>query len=152
MAYLAFHQLHQTSIRELTIEILTYVYHANIISREETIKKFFKDISEQYDSKLGFESKKDKLQVEVNNLSQQKTTVLGEINAIPRLGIGVVKLFTLYQIRKCGGIKEAINKLSQPTQDDKESCGRISKEGAATLVGQANKSNGNEKIETKNNY
>jgi hypothetical protein len=112
---------------------------ANNISREEATKKFFKDISEQYDGKLGFESKIEKLQVEVNKLSQEKTRVLGEINAIPRLGIGVVKLSTLYQ--------EAINKLSQPTQADKDSCGRISKEGAATLVGQANKSNGNEKIE-----
>ena len=51
-------------------------------------------------------------------------------------------------MRKSGGINAAINKLShQPTQDDKEVFGKISQQVAATLVRQANKSNGNEKIE-----
>ena len=83
---------------------------------------------------------------------------------VSRLGIGVVKLLNMHhddsksssieelellidQVWKCGGINAAINKLSQPTQDEKEGHGGISKE-RAVAVDETNKSNSNnDKIE-----
>jgi hypothetical protein len=41
-----------------------------------SIKKFFKDTEDDYDDKLGFELKKDKLQQEVNDLNQKKLELL----------------------------------------------------------------------------
>jgi hypothetical protein len=120
---------------------------ANNIPREQAVSKFFKDIEQQYDDKLGFESKIDNLQIELNKLAQQELKLIGEINAIPRLGIGVVKLLNLHhdasksssieeiellidQVWKYGGINAAINKLSHSTQDGKEGRGGISKQEA----------------------
>lgn len=140
---------------------------ANNIPREQAVSKFIKDIEQQYDDKLGFESKIDNLHIKVNKLGQQELKLIGEINAIPRLGIGVLKLLDLHhndsksnssieeldllidQVRKCGGINAAISKLRLPSQDDKEGHkGEISKqEGGALLVDQANKSSSNETIE-----
>lgn len=128
---------------------------ANNIHREKALNKFFKDISEQYDGKLGIESKIDKLQGEVNKLSQEKTRLHGEINSIPRLGPVLVRLLDIYnsnntsieeiellidKLRKSGGIKAAISKLDQPTQDKKEARGGTSQEEEAVLVDDANKS------------
>jgi hypothetical protein len=109
---------------------------ANNIPREQAVSKFFKDIENEYDDKLGFQSKIDKLQIEVNKLGQRELKLLGEINAIPRLAIGVVKLLNMHhddsknsieeiellidQVQRCGGINAAINKLSQSTEDEKE--------------------------------
>ena len=130
-------------------------------SRDEAISKFFKDISEQYDRKLGFESKIDKLNVEVNKLTQEETRLHGEINAIPRLGPPLVKLLNIYnsnntsieeiellidKLHKSGGIKAAINKLDQSTQDKEEIRGGTS-EAEAVLADQANRSNSNGKTE-----
>lgn len=85
----------------------------------------------------------------------------GEINAIPRLCPALVKLLDIYnsnntsieelellidKLRKSGGIKAAINKLDQSTQDKKEVC-RGTSEAEAILEDHANKSNSNEKIE-----
>ena len=100
------------------------------------MSKFFKDIEQQYDDKLGFESKIDKLQVEVNKLNRQELRLLGEINAIPRLGLALLKLFNMNddnnnnnideeiellidKVRRSGGIKAVIRKLNQPTDKKK---------------------------------
>lgn len=101
---------------------------AHSISIEEVINKFFTDIKEQYDGKLGFELKIDKLRVEVNKLTQQELRLLGEINAIPRLSLAVAKLLNILdsnsiedlellidKLHKVGGINAAIKKLSQST-------------------------------------
>jgi predicted nucleic acid-binding Zn-ribbon protein len=45
---------------------------ANNIPLNEAVQKFLKDIEEQYDDKLGLESKVDKLQTEVNKLTQEE--------------------------------------------------------------------------------
>src|SRR3954466_10991375 len=45
---------------------------ANNIPLNEAQRKFFKDIEEQYDKKLGFESKVQNLKAEVNMLTQEK--------------------------------------------------------------------------------
>src|ERR1051325_4523971 len=44
---------------------------ANNIPLNEAQQKFFKDVEEQYDNKLGFESKVQNLQLEINKLSEQ---------------------------------------------------------------------------------
>jgi hypothetical protein len=44
---------------------------ANKLPVYEAQQKFFKDIDEQYDKKLGFESKVQNLQLEINKLSEQ---------------------------------------------------------------------------------
>ena len=135
---------------------------ANNVHREKALNKFFKDISEQYDGKLGFQSKIDKLQGEVNKLSQEKTRLHGEINSIPRLGPLLVKLLDIFnsnntsieeiellidKLRKSGGIKAAISKLDQPTQDKKEARRGTSQEEEAVLVDDANKSSSNDKVQ-----
>jgi hypothetical protein len=139
---------------------------ANNIPREHAVAKFFKDIEQHYDDKLGFESKIEKLQIEVNKLGKQELQLLGEINAVPILGIGVVKLLNLHhdnsnsssieeiellldQVLKCGGIKAAINKLSQSEQHEKERHDVETRAEALVLVDyQTNKnSDSNEKIE-----
>jgi len=128
---------------------------ANNIPREQAVSKFFKDIEQQYDDKLGFESKIDELQVEVNKLNRQELKLLGEINAIPRLGLALLKLFNMNddnndnnineeiellidKVRKSGGIKAAIRKLNQTTDEE---------EKQEVLVDGSNKSSGNKQIE-----
>jgi hypothetical protein len=128
---------------------------ANNIPREQAVSKFFKDIEQHYDDKLGFESRIDKLQVEVNKLNRQELKLLGEINAIPRLGLALLKLFNMNddnnnnnineeievlidKVRMSGGIKAAIKKLSQPKDEE---------EKQEVLVDGGNKSSGNKQIE-----
>jgi hypothetical protein len=49
----------------------------------EAQRKFFKDIEEQYDKKLGFESKVQNLKTEVNTLTQEKKRPREELLAQP---------------------------------------------------------------------
>lgn len=99
--------------------------YANNIPREDAVKKFFKDVEDHYDDKLGFESKVGSMQEELNHLDQKKTKLLTEINAIPQLGLVLGKLLSvddnnsveeikllMDQIRKVGGIREATDKLT----------------------------------------
>ena len=44
---------------------------ANNIPLNEAQRKFFKDIEEQYDKKLGFESKVQNLKAEINKLKRK---------------------------------------------------------------------------------
>jgi hypothetical protein len=46
---------------------------ANNIPLYEAQQKFFKDVEEQYDNKLGFESKAQNLRLEINKLSEQNS-------------------------------------------------------------------------------
>jgi hypothetical protein len=115
-------------LKELKILRNTYleIAYANNISIEGAGKKFFKDIEEQYDSKLGFESKRNKLANEVNILNQQKLKSIAEINEIAKLGT-IIKLLSIEgnnsveefeslvdQVRKAGGIRATIKKLEVP--------------------------------------
>lgn len=62
-------------LKELSVlkNIIMEITDANNLPEYEAIKKFFKDIEEQYDSKLGFESKVKNLRDEVNRLNQQRS-------------------------------------------------------------------------------
>ena len=66
------------TIREIAV--------ANDIPLDDAIQKFLKDIDLQYDDKLGFESKVDKLQVEVNRLNQEYNRLCAELSVFPCIG------------------------------------------------------------------
>ena len=105
---------------------------ANNIPREDAIKKFFKDVEDHYDDKLGFESKIYGLKEEVDNLSQQKRRLFAELGGYPKLASALAKLLDIFysrdnnnnngnfeeldllvdQVRMAGGIKAAKEKLS----------------------------------------
>jgi hypothetical protein len=56
------------------------------------VQRFFKDINEQYDDKLGFESKTEKLRVEVNRLYQEEGRLRTELLLLPLVGPALVRL------------------------------------------------------------
>jgi cell division protein FtsB len=72
---------------------------ANNIPLNEAQRKFFKDIEEQYDKKLGFESKVQNLKAEVNTLTQEKKRLHEELLAQPLIGPILIGLFQI-------GVKE----------------------------------------------
>jgi DNA repair exonuclease SbcCD ATPase subunit len=61
----------------------------------EAQQKFFKDIKEQYDNKLGFESKVQNLKTEVNTLTQEKKRLHEELLAQPLIGPNLIGLFQI---------------------------------------------------------
>ena len=65
---------------------------ANNISMKEAPLKFFKDIEEQYDNKLGFESKVDSLRLEVNSLSHELNRIRAGLLAQPLVGSALIRL------------------------------------------------------------
>src|SRR5215207_9314103 len=123
------------TIREIAV--------ANDIPLDDAIQKFLKDIDLQYDDKLGFESKVDKLQVEVNRLNQEYNRLCAELSVFPCIGPTLLGLLQagvkekdimnltellktdstittaeerqllIDEIRKYGGIKSTIKKLTQ---------------------------------------
>ena len=68
---------------------------ANNIPLNEAQRKFFKDIEEQYDKKLGFESKVQNLKAEVNTLTQEKKRLHEELLAQPLIGPILIGLFQI---------------------------------------------------------
>jgi chromosome segregation ATPase len=102
---------------------------ANSIPVKDAIKKFFKDTEDDYDDKLGFELKKDKLQQEVNDLNQKKLELLALVHtAFPKLAVAIAKLISAYGnnnkniaeefgllvdlVLKAGGVGSFIQKLT----------------------------------------
>ena len=65
---------------------------ANGLSPDQAAQKFFKDIEHDYDNKLGFESKVEKLRLEVSNLSQDQTRLRSETLAQPLVGPMLIRL------------------------------------------------------------
>jgi cell division protein FtsB len=68
---------------------------ANNIPLNEAQRKFFKDIEEQYDKKLGFESKVQNLKAEVNMLTQEKKRLHEELLAQPLIRPILNRLFQI---------------------------------------------------------
>jgi hypothetical protein len=64
----------------------------NIISPDEAIPKFFKDIEEQYDDKLGFETKVDNLRLEVNRLNKEQDRLRTQLLLHPLIGPALLRL------------------------------------------------------------
>lgn len=70
---------------KLLHDTILEIAEANNIPRAKAINKFFADFREQYDGKLGFEAKKEKLQIEVSQLRE-------ELNLIPFVGLSLARL------------------------------------------------------------
>src|SRR6476660_2917440 len=65
---------------------------ANNMSYDQAIQKFYDDIENDYDNKLGFESKLEKLRLEVADLSRDQTRLRSETLAQPLAGPMLVRL------------------------------------------------------------
>jgi len=65
---------------------------ANNLESKEAIQKFFKDIDEHYDDKLGFESKINQLQAQVNRLSQEEARLRTQLLILPLVAPSLTRL------------------------------------------------------------
>ncbi|HET7283844.1 MAG TPA: hypothetical protein VFI70_04095 [Nitrososphaeraceae archaeon] len=129
-------------LKELTLlwNIVNEIVEANNIPQEMVRLKFITDIEEQYDKKLGFESKLEKLQTEVNKVNQVLTKRRIELSTLQLVGPALAKLiqsglreqdiinvsyiFETYftgidrqsfisELDKYGGLKSAMQKLGE---------------------------------------
>jgi len=64
----------------------------NNIPLGKAVQKFLKDIDEQYDDKLGLESKVDKLQAEINRLTQEESRLRTQLSILPSIGPILIRL------------------------------------------------------------
>jgi hypothetical protein len=78
---------------------ITEIAEANNISDEDAVQKFFKDVEEQYDDKLGFESKLDKLRSDVVYFNHELDSLRSTLRTQPLVGPALQRLFE-------NGIKE----------------------------------------------
>ena len=62
------------------------ITNSNGITQWLAVDKFFKDIETQYDAKLGFESKKESLNFEIQILKEEREKMLQILKAQPLLG------------------------------------------------------------------
>ena len=129
-------------LKELTFlwGIVNEVSDANSIPLDQVPSKFITDIEEQYDKKLGFESKLERLQTEVNKANQALTRSRIELSTLQLVGpalakliqsglreqdiINVASIFETYftgidrqsfisELDKYGGLKSAMQKLGE---------------------------------------
>src|SRR5215216_3545451 len=75
------------------------IAEANNISSDDAVQKFFKDVEEQYDDKLGFESKLDKLRSDAVYFNQELARLRSTLLTQPLVGPALQRLFE-------NGIKE----------------------------------------------
>ena len=66
---------------------------ANNLSVEQASPKFYKDVEEQYDDKLGFELKLDKLRSEISTVNSELNSSRAALLAQPLVGPALQKLF-----------------------------------------------------------
>jgi predicted nucleic acid-binding Zn-ribbon protein len=78
---------------------ITEIAEANNISDEDAVQKFFKDVEEQYDDKLGFQSKLDKLRSDVVYFNHELDSLRSTLRTQPLVGPALQRLFE-------NGIKE----------------------------------------------
>ena len=81
-------------LKELTLlwNIVNEIADANNIPIQDVKLKFFTDIEEQYDKKLGFETKLEKLKAEVNKVNQELTRSRIELSGLQLVGPALSKL------------------------------------------------------------
>jgi hypothetical protein len=77
---------------KLLLHVVNEIAAANNIPLHEAPQRLCKDIEEQYDNKLGFESKVEKLRVEVNWLSQEQSRLRAGLLAQPLIGPVLTRL------------------------------------------------------------
>src|SRR5690242_1220317 len=94
---------------------------ANNISMKDAPRKFFKDIEEQYDNKLGFESKVESLRLEVNRLGHELNRIRAGLSAQPLVGPALIRLIQTgvkeQDIINIAHIFETVNNGTSSTTD-----------------------------------
>jgi hypothetical protein len=92
----AYNQLEEMGFGLKNLKLLLHVVNeiaaANNIAPYEAPKRFCKDIEEQYDNKLGFESKVENLRSEVNWLIQEQSRLRTGLIAQPLVGPALIRL------------------------------------------------------------
>lgn len=78
---------------------ISEVAGANNIPPHQSVQKFIKDIEEQYDDKLGLESKLDMLRGEVDRLSQEEGRIRAQLLILPLVAPSLTRLLQ-------GGVSE----------------------------------------------
>src|ERR1051325_1882289 len=83
-------------IKELKLlrNIIQEIADANNIPPDQAQQKFYKDIEEQYDDKLGFESQLNKLRSEIATVSNNLTFLRTALLAQPLVGPSLQRLFS----------------------------------------------------------
>jgi hypothetical protein len=134
---------------KLLYHTINEIAEANNISSDQAVQKFFKDIEEQYDDKLGFELKLDRLRSEFSAVNKELNSSRTALLAQPLVGpaiqrlfyngvseqdiIDLSKLFERYrrsegnidkqslisELEKYGSIKSAIEQLNQKIKESK---------------------------------
>jgi hypothetical protein len=105
--------------------IIVEISDANNISRQEAVKRLFKEIEDHYDDVLGLESRKHELEAEVSNLGREKLNLVAYLNAFRKFGGPFEKLLGIMnstspeevnllidKLYSVGGVRPAIEKLS----------------------------------------
>lgn len=77
-------KLLRNTIKEIAI--------TNNVHPDEAVPKFFRDIDEQYDDKLGFESKIVNLRSAVDRLTQEENKIRAQRAILPSVGPSLAKL------------------------------------------------------------
>jgi hypothetical protein len=98
-----YYELEQMSFGLKELKLLRHtvveIAKANNISSKQALQKFIKDVEEQYDDKLGFESKLDKLQSDIVNINNELAISRSKLLVQPLVGPALQTLFE-------NGIKE----------------------------------------------
>ena len=69
---------------KLLMSTITEIAQANNIAHDKAVSKFFRDIEEQYDKKLGFENKISEKILEVGDINNNIQTLNLDCYFIPR--------------------------------------------------------------------
>jgi predicted nucleic acid-binding Zn-ribbon protein len=92
-----YYELEQMSFGLKELKLLRHtvveIAKANNISSKEALQKFIKDVEEQYDDKLGFESKLDKLRSDIVNINNELGVSRSKLLVQPLVGPALQTLF-----------------------------------------------------------
>jgi len=107
---------------KLLYNTINEIAEANNISADQSVQKFFKDVEDQYDDKLGFELKLDKLRSEISAVNRELNSSRAALLSQPLVGPALQRLF--YR-----GVREQdIIELSKLLERYRHSDGDIDKE------------------------
>jgi outer membrane murein-binding lipoprotein Lpp len=113
------------SLKELKFlwHTINEVAIANNIPPYESVQKFLRDIEEQYDDKLGFESKVDNLRAEVNRLAQEENRLRSQLLILPlvapsltrllQVGVSEQNIVDIAELLKSNGSRNSSGRISE---------------------------------------
>jgi hypothetical protein len=78
---------------KLLYNTINEIAEANNVSSDQAVQKFFNDVEEQYDDKLGFESKLDRLRSEFSAVNKELNSSRTAMLAQPLVGQAIQRLF-----------------------------------------------------------